>query len=70
MNIVTYAMINKQFAHEFEYTGPASSHALRAVVDTIDKLETDATNAYDLGDFAAYDRIIDELTQLEEERES
>jgi hypothetical protein len=40
------------------------------ITERIDQLETDATNAYDLGDFAAYDRIIDELTRLEEERDS
>jgi uncharacterized membrane-anchored protein len=40
------------------------------LTERIEQLETDATNAYDLGAFDAYDRIIDELTRLEEERES
>jgi hypothetical protein len=40
------------------------------LTERIDRLEADATNAYDLGAFDAYDRIIDELTRLEEERES
>jgi hypothetical protein len=38
--------------------------------ERIDRLEADATNAYDLGAFDAYDRIIDELTRLEQERDS
>jgi hypothetical protein len=40
------------------------------LTERIDRLEADATNAYDLGAFDAYDRIIDELTRLEQERDS
>jgi hypothetical protein len=40
------------------------------LAERIDRLEDDATAAYDLGDFVAYDRIVDELVALEQERES
>jgi hypothetical protein len=36
-----------------------------SLAERIDQLEMDATNAYDMGAFDAYDRILDEIEALE-----
>lgn len=35
--------------------------------ERLDRLEADATNAYDQGNFTAYDRILDAIATLEHE---
>ncbi len=38
-----------------------------SIAERLDRLEINATNAYDQGDFAAYDRILDDIAALEHE---